>query len=413
MSRPRRYLKDGDLVRCRPVNVVWELTLACDLKCVHCGSRAGHARPSELNTAECLALVQQLADLGAREVALIGGEAYLRPDWTEIVRAIRKLGMDCSLQTGGRNLTEKRIAAAAAAGLQGAGVSIDGLAPLHDYLRGVAGSFDKAILALRRLKAHGIVTSVNTQITAPVVDQLDALFEEILGAGVSSWQIALTVPMGRAADRPDLLLQPYQLLDLMPRLAEIHRRGYDRGLILQPSNNIGYFGPFESLWRCSDDSSVYFSGCNAGQNLIGIEADGSIKGCPGLPGDYIGGNVRVTPLREIWESSQQLGFTRQRTSDELWGFCRDCYYADVCLGGCTWMAHTLLGRRGNNPYCHHRTLQLAERGLRERVAKTREAPGRPFDYGQFELIVEPLDAPAAPSHAQPSHPVEPLLRVLK
>jgi radical SAM protein with 4Fe4S-binding SPASM domain len=393
-DRPRRYLTTDDLEQCRPVSVVWELTLACDLKCTHCGSRAGHARATELTTSECLSLVGQLAELGVRDVGLIGGEAYLRRDWLEIVRAIRNSGMDCALQTGALNLTDKRIAEAAAAGLQGAGVSLDGLATLHDSLRGVAGSFDKGMVALRRLKAHGIVTSVNTQITALIVDQLDEFLEQIISVGTSSWQITLTVPMGRAADRPELLLQPYQLLDLMPRLADLHRRAYKRGLILQPSNTIGYFGPFESLWRCSDDSSVYFSGCNAGQNLIGIESNGSIKGCPGLPSEYIGGNVRTTPLREIWQS-KQLAFTRQRTSAELWGYCKECYYADVCLGGCTWMAHTLFGRPGNNPYCHHRAIQMADSGLRERVVKIGNAPGRPFDYGRFELIVEAADAPPA------------------
>ena len=391
MSHPRRYLDVDDLARCRLVSVVWELTLACDLKCKHCGSRAGSRRLAELTTTECLDVVAQLAELGARDIGLIGGEAYLRADWIDIVRAIREAGIDCSLQTGARNLTEKRIAAAAAAGLQGAGVSIDGLASLHDDLRGVPGSFDAAITALHRLKAHGITTSVNTQISAPIINELRELLDMIINAGISSWQIALTVPMGRAADRPELLLQPFQLLEVMPLLADLHRRAYDRGVILQPSNNIGYFGPFESAWRSSNDPGVYFSGCNAGQNLIGIEADGSVKGCPGLPREYIGGNVRTSTLAEIWSSSPALAFTRRQRTDELWGFCRDCFYADICQGGCTWMAHSLLGRRGNNPYCHYRALQLAQRGLRERVVKRRDAPGQPFDYGEFELLLEPLD----------------------
>ena len=394
-TQPRRYLDIDDLTRCRPVSVVWELTLACDLKCKHCGSRAGSPRVAELTTAECLSVVSQLAELGTRDIGLIGGEAYLRSDWVDIVRAIRAAGMDCSLQTGGRNLTEKRIAAAASAGLQGAGLSIDGLESLHDDLRGVPGSFKAAIAALRTLKAYGITTSVNTQITSYIVKELSELLDTLIDAGISSWQLALTVPMGRAADRPELLLQPFQLLDVMPLLAELHKRAYARGVVLQPSNNIGYFGPFESQWRSTNDPNVYFTGCNAGQNLIGIEADGSIKGCPGLPREYIGGNVRTNTLAEIWSSSQALAFTRRQRNDELWGFCRDCSYADVCQGGCTWMAHSLLGRRGNNPYCHYRVLQLANRGLRERVVKKRDAPGEPFDFGEFELLVESLDMPPA------------------
>src|SRR5215469_10899030 len=77
----------------RPIYAVWELTLKCDLACAHCGSRAGRARPDELDTAQCLDLVGQMAALGVLEVTVIGGEAYLRDDWLTIVRAIRGAGM--------------------------------------------------------------------------------------------------------------------------------------------------------------------------------------------------------------------------------------------------------------------------------------------------------------------------------
>src|SRR5579862_7336687 len=89
----------------RPVYAVWEVTLKCDLACRHCGSRAGRARPDELSTGEALGLVDQMADLGVREVTLIGGEAYLRSDWLDIIRAVRKRGMLCTTTTGGRGVT--------------------------------------------------------------------------------------------------------------------------------------------------------------------------------------------------------------------------------------------------------------------------------------------------------------------
>ncbi|MBZ0117402.1 MAG: radical SAM protein, partial [Sandaracinaceae bacterium] len=88
--------------RYRPIYAVWEITLACDLACRHCGSRAGRDRPDELTTGECLDLVDQMADLGVQEVSLIGGEAYLREDWLEVVRRIRQRGMISLLTTGGR-----------------------------------------------------------------------------------------------------------------------------------------------------------------------------------------------------------------------------------------------------------------------------------------------------------------------
>src|SRR4029079_7724919 len=91
--------------RWQPVYAVWEITLRCDLACRHCGSRAGRERPDELSTAEALDLVAQMAELGVHEVTVIGGEAYLRDDWTEIIRAVRAHGMTAPLTNGGARRT--------------------------------------------------------------------------------------------------------------------------------------------------------------------------------------------------------------------------------------------------------------------------------------------------------------------
>lgn len=392
MAAPSRYLSSRDRSSFVPVHAVWEITLACDLKCHHCGSRAGKRRADELTTEECLDLVRQLARMGTREVTLIGGEAYLRRDWLEIIREVRDQGMDCTMQSGGLNLTEDRIKAAVDAGLQGLGISIDGLREVHDQVRGVKGSFDAAFKALHAIQQSGITSSVNTQITSLVIPQLRELMNLFINAGATNWQVQLTVAMGRAADNPDLLLQPYELLELMPLLAELFEEGADRGLLLQPGNNIGYFGPYESVWRGSGDDRIHWTSCNAGQNTLGIEADGTIKGCPSLPTTpYAGGNIRDLSLKQIWWETDELSITRDRDSSGLWGYCGSCYYADVCKAGCTWTTHSLLGKAGNNPYCHHRALELSKHGLRERIVQVERAPGTSFDHGRFELILETLD----------------------
>jgi len=342
--------------------------------------------------------------MGTREVTLIGGEAYLRRDWLRIIREIRDQGMDCTVQSGGLHLTEERIKAAVDSGLQALGVSIDGLRELHDKLRGVKGSFDAAFNAVRIVKKYGITASVNTQITSLVIPQLRELMNLFIEAGAKNWQIQLTVAMGRAADHPELLLQPYELLKLMPLLAELYEEGADRGLLLQPGNNIGYFGPYESLWRGSGDDRVHWTSCNAGENTLGIEADGTIKGCPSLPTTpYTGGNIRDLSLANIWWKTDELSINRNRTNQALWGFCGSCYYANVCKAGCTWTTHVLFGRAGNNPFCHHRALELAKQGLRERIAQIESAPGVPFDHGLFELILEKLDGSSASTTPLPAN----------
>src|SRR3954469_6166352 len=251
-----------------PVYAVWEITLQCDLACRHCGSRAGHARPEELSTEECLDLVRQMAELGVKEVTLIGGEAYLRDDWTEIVREIRRRGMSATMTTGGRGITEERARAAQEAGLESASVSLDGSEATHDRLRGVAGSYRSALQAMRNLRANGVKVSCNTQINRLSMPDLPELLEVIAEAGVHSWQIQLTVAMGRAADEPETLLQPYDLLDLFPLLGKLKERCTALGIRLWPGNNVGYFGPYEAALKGTMPRG-HMASCGAGRFSMG------------------------------------------------------------------------------------------------------------------------------------------------
>jgi radical SAM protein with 4Fe4S-binding SPASM domain len=368
---------------------VWEVTLRCDLSCTHCSSRAGRARRDELSTSEALGLVDQLAELGVREVTLIGGEVYLRDDWTELVRAIRAAGMECTIVSGGRGFTSARARAARGAGVMSVSISLDGVESTHDELRALRGSHRAALEAMRHLREAGVPVSANTQIGRRNRRQLDEIFEAIHAAGAHSWQIQLTVASGRAADDPHLVLEPYHLLEVMPAVERVRERAAAVDIRLWPGNNLGYFGPYEASLRGGLPGG-HRGSCGAGRFSIGIESDGSIKGCPSLPREpYVGGNLRFARLREIWERAEGLRFTRDERKNELWGRCAGCYYAEDCLGGCSWTAHSLFGRRGNNPFCHHRALELLRIGLRERLERTEAPAGEPFDHGSFALIEEP------------------------
>jgi len=71
-----------------PYSVNIELTLACNMRCEHCGSSAGRPRPSELSVEEFDTLFADLKRLGGYEVCLLGGEPFVRPDWYEVAHEI-------------------------------------------------------------------------------------------------------------------------------------------------------------------------------------------------------------------------------------------------------------------------------------------------------------------------------------
>ena len=117
-----------------------------------------------------------------------------------------------------------------------------------------------------------------------------------------------------------------------------------------------------------------------------MEADGSIKGCPSLPTSaYRGGSVRQRSLREVWDSAGELAFNRDPSPDALWGYCASCYYAEECSAGCTWTSHVILGRPGNNPFCHHRALEHDRQGLPDEYPEVAKPGQQAFRPGRIIL----------------------------
>ena len=282
------------------------------------------------------------------------------------------------------------------AGVERVSVSIDGLRSTHDLMRASRGSFDQALACLRSLRAAGVEgLAANTNVNRLNRGELEALYEVLKGEGVRAWQVQLTTPLGRAADRAGMILQPWDLLDVVPRIAALKARGFDEGVVITPGNNLGYYGPEEGLLRAlRPEEPDRWQGCQAGRFVLGVESQGDVKGCPSLQSShYVQGNARTHALGALWDAPGPMQYTRTRTVNDLWGFCRTCPFASACLGGCTFTAHAILGRPGNNPYCHYRARAFAARGQRERLVPAEPAPGEPFDNGRFEVVEEPLDAP--------------------
>ena len=105
------------------------------------------------------------------------------------------------------------------AGLSALGVSIDGLAGAHDKLRGNLGSFAAAMRAVKNAREVGMGIAVSTQINKLSVPGLEELSKRLREEGVETWQIQLTGPLGRAADRPEWLLQPWEIVGVIDRTA--------------------------------------------------------------------------------------------------------------------------------------------------------------------------------------------------
>lgn len=371
----------------RPRNCVWELTLGCNLSCVHCGSSAGRARHDELSTDECLDVVAQLKDLGCELITLSGGEPLMRPDWFVIARAISASGIYVNMVTNGLLITDRTAALMAEAGLCNVGISIDGPEDVHDRIR-ARGGFAKSVEGIRTLVKAGISVGVMTTINRWNMSRLEEVRQIAIDAGASMWRLQLAKPMGEICGDQDFIISPRHLLDVIPALAEMKRRG---GIHLAVGDSIGYYGPHDKTlrgrgWRGREEC---WKGCRAGMDAIGIEADGGIKGCLSIQAKaadgsdpYREGSVRDFSLAELWFRPGAFAFNREFTSDQLKGVCRTCSKASQCKGGARCVSTAVAGVIGEDPYCYLRVASMAENHkFREYAARAAAAAGIAFVMG--------------------------------
>ena len=351
-----------------PAFAVWELTLRCNLRCLHCGSYAGAARDDELGLAECLQVADDLAALGCRRMTLGGGEPTLHPHWSAIGRRLSDQGVLVNLISNGWAWTQEQVDQAFAGGLGNIGFSVDGLAPAHDTIRR-AGSFERVMAAIDLCLRAGMPVAVATHINQLNAHGLRELGQALRDHGVSHWQLQLGTASGHLREHGELLLPPEDLLWLIPEIAEL-RTSAPAGFELQPAHNLGYYGPHETALRADGSPLDVWIGCRAGCQVIGIESNGNVKGCLSLPSArhgqhrFVEGNLREARLPELWSRAGAFTLNRTFRPEQLGGFCAACRYRDICRGGCAWTAYDPSSDRFDNRYCfsrqavRHRRLDL-------------------------------------------------------
>lgn len=348
----------------RPRVAVWELTLRCNMNCRHCGSRAGMPRDDELTLPEALKLCRQLADLKCKSLTLGGGEPLLRKDWPLIAETLVDCGVTVGMVTNGWAWTDDIARTAKVVGLETVAFSIDGLEENDEYLRRMPGHFKKALQGVESAAKAGVHASVITTVTRRNLGELEAMRDVLAEHGVERWQLQIGTATGNLAENRDLVLPPEGMLALVPFMASMCRD--KRKPRIYPGHDIGYFGEPEEDLRARSDPIPFWTGCPAGCSVIGIESNGNIKGCLSLPSSmekvdaFVEGNVRQTPLRDIWFRKGAFAYNREFTLDNLGGFCRTCDYGEICRGGCTWTNFAMTGFVRDNAYCYWRQLKLRE-----------------------------------------------------
>ncbi len=351
----------------KPITAVWEITMACNMKCMHCGSACVNALPNELTTDEALNLCDGLGKLEMKWITLSGGEPLTRKDWPQLAKGLVKNGIIPNIITNGWLLEEDTVLEMRKSNVGTVAISIDGLKETHDKIRR-KGSYDRSMNAFKLLKKHGQYCGAITSINKSNLTQLDKLKDILIGLGVDSWQLQICIPMGNMVNHKDELLDPKDVDGILDFCLEVAR---EQKITVYPADCLGYYTEREEQIRylsLGNSAAGAWNGCNAGKRGFGILHNGDILGCTSIRDrSFIEGNIKERSIVDIWNDEKSFQWTRGMKRSDLGGDCLDCKYADVCLGGCPNTRLTMNGKmESENPYCSYR---VAMGDLKSRLHK--------------------------------------------
>jgi len=334
-----------------PINCVWEMTLQCNMRCLHCGSSAGKKRENELSLDESKNLALELIVLGCKKISLIGGEVFLYQGWEEIAKIFSDNGVLANIITNGYMLGEKEIEKVRYAGLTNICFSVDGLERNHDRIRNKAGSFEKVLRGFELLRKEKIPFAVVTTLLDFNFDDLEEMYDLFIRNEVGAWQIQLANSMGNLSRNQNLTIAK----DKIPRLTGFIKRKKDEGKMnIYAADDIGYYDINEEYIRGRLGEVAYWPGCQAGLTVVGIDSVGNVKGCESLYSEeFVEGNIREESLTAIWGKEGNFAYNRNFKKELLNGNCASCDMGDFCRGGCKGISYFNKGYLFEHPYCQY------------------------------------------------------------
>lgn len=320
-----------------PVNLTWEVTLACNLRCRHCLSSSAEPAEGELSTAEALALVEELHQEGVFQINFGGGEPFMRPDFMQILDACHERGIMTCISTNGTLITAQLVEQLSRTSMVAIQVSLDGAKKeTCEAIRG-KGTYEDALKALELLKLSAIPTSINTVLTADNADEIQELQNLANHLGVTL-RISRFRPSGRGADNwEELRPTPTQLLAFSAWLAE--------------HDNVRTGDSFFSL-TSQERQGLGLNLCGAAKLTCCVSPTGMVYPCAFLQSDrFEAGDLRQNSFKEIWDNSEIFASFRGLRIHS----CEDCQRFDQCHGGCPAVAYHLKDDiQGGDPECLER-----------------------------------------------------------
>ncbi len=293
-----------------PLFASYNVTGRCNMRCVFC--EWWKTDIPELATKKALAAIDAVCSLGVSFFDLSGGEPLLRKDLNVLAKRAASHGCLVSMNTNGTLLNERRVDEVADV-FDVVVVSLDGPKEVHDKIRGVPGTYDKAVEAIRLLKAHGVKVGVNSVATPTNIDILPQFVEE-LRSQVDFVQVQPMHPYPPTPENTPSDKQVSRLIDYLLRL-----KRSDPGFLAVPTDFVKGF-------------ELFFKGkapkiCHAGELYVAIDPSGKLLACPARS-DIVLGDTLSDSVDAVLKKRDSEGWRKVSA-------CRGCWLE--CTAGVSMM----------------------------------------------------------------------------
>lgn len=315
-----------------------ELTVACNERCRHCGSKCGDVKEENALTLDewkgVLDQVRHDFDVSKFRLCVTGGEPLLYKEFFELMAYADSLGFKWGMTSNGTLITKEVASKLRKTKMQTISISVDGLRETHDWFRESLGSYEKTLQGIKNLLDENFFRHV--QITTVVhhrnFHELSDMYQIFSQLGVHSWRVINIEPIGRAKDNPELMLTDDELRGLI-YFIEDHRYKGEMPVTYGCSHYLG-------LEHEREVRKWYFL-CNAGVYTASVQHNGNITACLDIERrpELVEGNIREDNFKTVWET----GFEKYRTDFRKSGKCKECKQYEFCAGDSfhTWNFDTM------------------------------------------------------------------------
>ncbi len=347
-----------------PFIVIWEVTQACDLACIHCRAEAKPwCDPTELTTQEGYQLIDEIKRFGSPLLVLTGGDPVKRKDIYDLIRyGVRKELRTTVSPSVTPLLTKDAIRKFKESGASRVAISLDGSSPeIHDTFRGVKGIFKWTMRAIQDCVAEKIPLQINTTVTRHNIEDLTniALLIKDFNS-VALWSVFFLVPTGRGKREDEISPEEYEAAfntmyelsktmpyDIKSTEAPHYRRLFIQKMLSESRNAKQPATTDRINVKMPDAIGRASRGVNDGNGFVFISHTGEIFPSGFLP--VSAGNIRQENLVDIYRNSTL--FRELRDYTKLKGKCGFCEFRQVC-GGSRARAFALTGDyMESEPYC--------------------------------------------------------------